>query len=104
MLTTEDAENHGEARRGAPFADPRSYPEQAHGHRVPCWRTGGKLHHGVRQQPRGPHPHGEKMAAFHGFERTTASIYMVDTEAQRYSLSFKKKSLFMEGESSVSLW
>ena len=37
----------------------------------------GPLSHGVRQPPRGPHPHGEKMAVFHGFERTTASIYMV---------------------------
>ena len=48
-----------------------------------CLWEGGKIHHGVRQQPRGPHPHGEKMAVFHGFERTTASIYMVDTETQR---------------------
>ena len=33
------------------------------------------------------------MAVFHGFERTTASIYMVDTGAQRYSLECTKNSL-----------
>ena len=35
---------------------------------------------GVRQRPRGPHPHGEKMAVSRSFERTTASIYMVEID------------------------